>query len=130
MEKCYHWMTHVKETKDSSNEYDTIFVLKHEANFEGLRHHFMSLMSKQHVKSTVVTAHNMILNQIKGHRFQEQIYSVPLDIVMFMLGNHGEKYTDPKTYKAYRFHIDKYAHHRQFLDKRKLASYPFVSCDF
>ncbi|QHO56418.1 uncharacterized protein DS421_3g73540 [Arachis hypogaea] len=71
MEKRYHWMIHFKETKDSSNKYDTTFVLKHEVNFKGLRHYFMSLMPEQHVESTVVTAHNMILNQIKGHRFQE-----------------------------------------------------------
>ncbi|RYR48787.1 hypothetical protein Ahy_A07g034864 isoform B [Arachis hypogaea] len=102
-------MTHVKQTKDSSNEYDDIFVLKHEANYEG-----------------VVTIHSIILNEIKGHRFQEQIYIVPLDII-FMLESHGMDYTDPRTKKAYRFDIDQYAHHRRFLDKKKLASHPFVT---
>ncbi|RYR24737.1 hypothetical protein Ahy_B02g058258 [Arachis hypogaea] len=43
IEKCYHWMTHVKKTNDSSNEYEAIFVLKHEALYEGLREYFMSL---------------------------------------------------------------------------------------
>ncbi|KAL4321529.1 hypothetical protein AHAS_Ahas14G0119600 [Arachis hypogaea] len=42
--KCYHWMTHVKETKDSTNEYDAIFVFNHEAHLEGLRHHFQSCL--------------------------------------------------------------------------------------
>ncbi|RYQ97578.1 hypothetical protein Ahy_B08g093659 [Arachis hypogaea] len=36
IEKCYHWMTHVKQTKDSSNKYDVIFILKHEANYKGM----------------------------------------------------------------------------------------------
>ncbi|QHN92067.1 uncharacterized protein DS421_17g580440 [Arachis hypogaea] len=96
-EKCYHWITHVKETKDSTNEYDPLFILKHQGNFEGLRHHFMSLMPGQHVRST-----------------------------MFILENHGEKYIDPKTKKAYRFDVDRYAHYCQFLDKRKLASHLFA----
>ncbi|XP_020969869.1 uncharacterized protein LOC110268278 [Arachis ipaensis] len=79
----------------------------------------------------------MILNQIKVRRYQEQIYIVPLDIVQnanigspdsynFMLGTHGVEYTDKKTNKAYRFDIEQYAHHHQFLDKRKLASHPFL----
>ncbi|RYR04650.1 hypothetical protein Ahy_B06g084424 [Arachis hypogaea] len=111
MEKCYHWITHVKETKDSTNEYDAIFVLNHEANFEGLRHHFLSLMPEQHVESTVVNAHCMILNDIKYPRFQEEIYCVPTDIVMFMLKNYGENHIDPKTNKTYRIDVDQYAHY-------------------
>ncbi|RYR77765.1 hypothetical protein Ahy_A01g002367 [Arachis hypogaea] len=46
-------MTHVKKTKDGSNEYDPIFVLKHEALYEGLREYFMSLMLKEQVHATV-----------------------------------------------------------------------------
>ncbi|RYQ93112.1 hypothetical protein Ahy_B09g099378 [Arachis hypogaea] len=69
---------------------------------------------------------SMTLNQIKVRRYQEQIYIVPLDIVNFMLGTHGESYTDKRTNKAYRFDIEQYAHHCQFLDKRKLASHPFL----
>ncbi|RYR03215.1 hypothetical protein Ahy_B06g082066 [Arachis hypogaea] len=112
LEGCYHWMTHVKMTKDSSNEYDTIFILKHEALYEGLREYFMSLMPKEQVHATVVSIHNMILNQIKVRRF--------------MLGTHGMDYTDKRTNTAYRFDIEQYAHYRQFLDKRKLASHPFL----
>ncbi|RYR25071.1 hypothetical protein Ahy_B02g058703 [Arachis hypogaea] len=126
IEKCYHWMTHAKQTKDGSNEYEPIFVLKHEALYEGLREYFMSLMPKEHVHGSVVSIHSMILNQIKVRRYQEQIYIVPLDIVNFMLGTHGESYTDKRTNKAYRFDIEQYAHHRQFLDKRKLASHLFM----
>ncbi|KAL4316062.1 hypothetical protein AHAS_Ahas15G0247500 [Arachis hypogaea] len=125
IEKCYHWMTHVKKTKDSSNKYDTTFFLKHEALYEGLREYFMSLMPKEQVHATVVSIHSMILNQIKVRRYQEQIYIVSLDIVNFMLATHGVDYTDKRTNKAYRFNIEQYAHHRQFLDKRKLASHPF-----
>ncbi|QHO24184.1 uncharacterized protein DS421_12g370040 [Arachis hypogaea] len=97
IEKCYHWMTHVKKTRDGSNEYNEIFVLKHEALYEGLREYFMSLMPKEHVH-----------------------------VMNFMLVTHGESYTDKRTNKAYRFDIEQYAHHRQFLDKRKLASHPFL----
>ncbi|QHO13398.1 uncharacterized protein DS421_15g515220 [Arachis hypogaea] len=43
-----------------------------------------------------------------------------------MLGTHDVEYTDKRTNKAYRFDIEQYAHHRQFLDKRKLASHPFL----
>ncbi|RYQ94964.1 hypothetical protein Ahy_B08g089945 [Arachis hypogaea] len=77
-------MTHVKKTKDSSNEYDAIFVLKHKALYEGLREYFMSLMPKEQVHATVVSIHSIILNQIKTRRYQEQIYIVPLDIVLFV----------------------------------------------
>ncbi|QHN92951.1 uncharacterized protein DS421_17g588450 [Arachis hypogaea] len=53
IEKCYHWMTHVKQTKDSTNEYERVFVLKHEPLYEGLRKYFMSLMPEQQVHATV-----------------------------------------------------------------------------
>ncbi|RYR09147.1 hypothetical protein Ahy_B05g077249 [Arachis hypogaea] len=101
-------MTHVKRTKDSNNEYDAIFVLKNEALYEGLREYFMSLMPGEQVHAS------------------EQIYIVPLDIVNFMLGTHGVEYIDKTTNKACRFDIEQYAHHRQFLDKRRLASHPFL----
>ncbi|RYR02980.1 hypothetical protein Ahy_B06g081817 [Arachis hypogaea] len=119
-------MTHVKQTRDGSNEYDTIFVLKHEALYEGLREYFMSLMPKEHVHASVVSIQSMILNQIKVRRYQEQMYIVPLDIENFMLGTYGESYSNKRTNKAYRFDIEQYAHHRQFLDKKKLASHPFL----
>ncbi|RYR36390.1 hypothetical protein Ahy_A09g041351 [Arachis hypogaea] len=124
IEKSYHWMTHMKMTKDSSNEYDTIFVLKREALYEGLREYFMSLMPKNKCMPRI---HSMILNQIKVRHYQEQVYIVPLDIVNFILETHGVDYTDKTTNKTYRFDIDQYAHHRQFLDKRKLASHPFLT---
>ncbi|RYR14956.1 hypothetical protein Ahy_B04g071678 [Arachis hypogaea] len=59
---------------------------------------------------TVVSIHSMILNQIKVHKYQEQIYIVPLDIVNINCVQFDGNY----------------AHHRQFLDKRKLASHPFL----
>ncbi|QHO24002.1 uncharacterized protein DS421_12g368510 [Arachis hypogaea] len=43
-----------------------------------------------------------------------------------MLGTHGVEYIDKMTNKAYRFDVEQYAHHRQFLDKRKLVSHPFL----
>ncbi|RYQ89036.1 hypothetical protein Ahy_B09g095892 [Arachis hypogaea] len=119
-------MAHVKHTKEGSNEYEPVFVLKHEGLYEGLREYFMSLMPKEHVHAVVVSIHNIILNEIKTKQYQEQIYIVPLDIVNFMLGTHDMKYTDKTINKAYRFDIEQYAHHRQFLDKRKLALYPFL----
>ncbi|RYR10271.1 hypothetical protein Ahy_B05g078737 [Arachis hypogaea] len=107
---CYHWMTHVKETKDSTNEYDVIFVLNHEANFEGIRHHFLSLMPEQHVESTVVNAHCMILNDIKCPSFRKKYTN----------------YIDLKTNKAYRMDVDQYVQYYRFLDKRKFPSHPFL----
>ncbi|RYR51045.1 hypothetical protein Ahy_A06g026098 isoform B [Arachis hypogaea] len=99
-------MTDVKKTKDSSNEYEAIFVLKH----EGLREYFMSLVLKEQVHAS----HDS--HQIKVRWYQEQIYIVPLDIMHmncvgfsgnnFMLGRHGVKYTDKRTNKAYRFDIE------------------------
>ncbi|RYR69664.1 hypothetical protein Ahy_A03g016219 [Arachis hypogaea] len=85
----------------NSNEYEAIFVLKHEALYEGLREYFMSLIPKEQVHASVVSIHSMILNQIKVRRYHEQIYIVPLDIVNFMLERHGVKYTDKRTNKAY-----------------------------
>ncbi|QHO12054.1 uncharacterized protein DS421_15g503540 [Arachis hypogaea] len=126
-EKCYHLMTHVKETIDTTDEYDPLFILNYQENFEGFRHHFMYLMPEQHVENTVVNTHCMILNDMKCLRFEKDIYCVPTDIVMFMLGNHGEKYIDPKTKKAYRFDVDRYAHQRHWwlwiADVRKKAFY-------
>ncbi|RYR13203.1 hypothetical protein Ahy_B04g070316 [Arachis hypogaea] len=119
-------MTHVKVTKDSTDEYDPLFILNHKANFEGLIHHFMPLMPGEQVKSTVVNTHCMILNDMKCPRFEKDIYCVSTDIVMFMLGNYGVDYLDPKTKKAYRFDVERYAHQCQFLEKRKLASHPFL----
>ncbi|RYR28503.1 hypothetical protein Ahy_B01g052646 [Arachis hypogaea] len=49
IEKCYHWMTHVKQIKDSTNEYEQLFVLKHEGHYEGLREYFTSLKSEEQV---------------------------------------------------------------------------------
>ncbi|KAL4306942.1 hypothetical protein AHAS_Ahas16G0228700 [Arachis hypogaea] len=45
---------------------------------------------------------------------------------MFMLKNYGENHIDPKTNKTYRIDVDQYAHYCRFLDKRKLASHPFL----
>ncbi|RYQ80684.1 hypothetical protein Ahy_Scaffold1g106929 [Arachis hypogaea] len=86
----------------------------------------MSLMPKEYMHASMVSIHIMILNQIKVRWYQEQIYIVQLDIVNFMLGTHGKSYTDKNTNKAYWFDIEQYAHHHQFLDKRKLASHPFL----
>ncbi|KAL4365348.1 hypothetical protein AHAS_Ahas07G0097100 [Arachis hypogaea] len=115
-----------KWTKDVSNEYDPIFVLKHEVLYEGLREYFMFLMPKEQVHATVVCIYSIILNEIKVQQYQELIYIMPLDIVNFMLQTHDESYIDKSTNKAYRFNIEQYAHHCQFFDKRKLASHPFL----
>ncbi|QHN81488.1 uncharacterized protein DS421_20g687310 [Arachis hypogaea] len=92
IEKCYHWMTHVKTTKDSRNEYDTIFVLKHEALYEGLTEYFMSLMPK------------------------EQVHAMN-----FMSGTYGVDYTDKRTNKAYsylcQFAMERIGGFNNFLDE-------------
>ncbi|KAL4328254.1 hypothetical protein AHAS_Ahas13G0181700 [Arachis hypogaea] len=114
-------MTHVKQTKDGTNEYELIFVLKHEGIYEGLREYFMSLMPREQV----VSIHNLILNGIKTKRYQEKIYIVPMDIMNFIVGTYGENYFDKSTKKAQRFNIQQYDHYCQFLDKRKFASHSF-----
>ncbi|QHO20486.1 uncharacterized protein DS421_11g338370 [Arachis hypogaea] len=43
-----------------------------------------------------------------------------------MLGTHGVECIDKTTNKAYRFDIEQYAHHCQFLDKRKFTLHPFL----
>ncbi|RYR14549.1 hypothetical protein Ahy_B04g071152 [Arachis hypogaea] len=116
IKKCYHWMTHVKKTNDSSNEYEPIFVLKHEALYEGLREYFMSLMPKEQVH----TSHDFQPNQSSA------VSGTNIHCAAGYCGTHGVEYTDKKTNKAYRFDIEQYAHHCQFLDKRKLASHPFL----
>ncbi|RYR04063.1 hypothetical protein Ahy_B06g083602 [Arachis hypogaea] len=90
-------MTQVKETKDTTHEYDITFILNHEADLEGFRHHFLSLMPREDV-----------------------------DYTNFMLENHGKNYIDQNTNKAYRININQYAHYLHYLDKRKLASHPFL----
>ncbi|RYR21172.1 hypothetical protein Ahy_B03g066439 [Arachis hypogaea] len=138
-------MTHVKQTKDGTNEYELIFVLKHEGIYEGLREYFMSLMPREQVHAVVksfancvnindffkhsyivVSIHNLILNGIKTKRYQEKIYIVPMDIMNFIVGTYGENYFDKSTKKAQRFNIQQYDHYCQFLDKRKFASHSFV----
>ncbi|RYR49049.1 hypothetical protein Ahy_A07g035333 [Arachis hypogaea] len=86
----------------------------------------MSLMPGEQVHDVVVSIHSLILNEIKTKWYQEQIYIVLMDIVNFMVGTHGENYIDKRTNKANRFNIQQYDHYRQFLDKRKLATHPFI----
>ncbi|QHO06834.1 uncharacterized protein DS421_14g458260 [Arachis hypogaea] len=50
---------------------------------------------------------------------KQQLQSQPYQLL-------NVEYTDKRTNKAYKFYIEQYAHHRQFLDKRKLASHPFL----
>ncbi|RYR51406.1 hypothetical protein Ahy_A06g026421 [Arachis hypogaea] len=52
IDKGYHWMTHEKQTKDDTNEYEPLFVLKHEGLYEGLREYFMSLKPEEQVHAT------------------------------------------------------------------------------
>ncbi|RYR72831.1 hypothetical protein Ahy_A02g007045 [Arachis hypogaea] len=76
------------QAKDGTNEYELIFVLKHEGLYEGLREYFISLMPGEQVHAVVVSIHILILNEIKTKRYQEQIYIVLMDIVIFVpIGN-------------------------------------------
>ncbi|RYR16479.1 hypothetical protein Ahy_B04g073508 [Arachis hypogaea] len=102
IDKCYHWMTHVKQTKYSTNEYEPLFVLKHEGLYEGLREYFMSLKPEEQVHAVVVSIRSLILNEIKTKRYQEQIYIMPMDIVNFIMGTYGDKYDDKNTKKVHR----------------------------
>ncbi|RYR61020.1 hypothetical protein Ahy_A04g018114 [Arachis hypogaea] len=79
-----------------------------------------------HWMTHVISIHSLILNEIKTKRYQNQIYIVPMDIMNFILGTYGVTYIDKRTNKAHKFDIQQYAHHCQFLDKRKIASHPFI----
>ncbi|RYR38768.1 hypothetical protein Ahy_A09g043948 [Arachis hypogaea] len=93
-EKCYQWMTQLKVYKDTTNEYDTIFMLDHKAHLKGNRFHFMSLTPGQ----DVVNAMCMVLNNRKCCRFEEEIYCLPTDIVQ--VPQVKEKLEEPKPLEA------------------------------
>ncbi|RYR08256.1 hypothetical protein Ahy_B05g075842 [Arachis hypogaea] len=81
----------------------------------------------------VVSAMCMLLNDRKYHRFEEEIYCVPIlsqifYSLKFSVGIHYKDYIDPNTKKAYR--ITQYKDYLPFLDKTKLASHPFISYHF
>ncbi|KAL4316664.1 hypothetical protein AHAS_Ahas15G0307700 [Arachis hypogaea] len=49
-----------------------------------------------------------------------------MDIVNFIVGTYGDKYYDKSKKKVHSFNIQQYDHYWQFIDKRKLASHPFL----
>ncbi|KAL4329074.1 hypothetical protein AHAS_Ahas13G0263700 [Arachis hypogaea] len=78
----------IKIYKDTTNEYDTIFMFDHEAHLEGTKLHFMSLTPGQDVENTVVNAMCMLLNYGKYLQFEEEIYYVPTYIVVNQIFLH------------------------------------------
>ncbi|RYR04591.1 hypothetical protein Ahy_B06g084365 [Arachis hypogaea] len=75
--------------------------------------HFTSLKANSYIKNLVIFAMCQILNSKKIERFEKLIYCLPLNIVISC-----------KTNKP--FQIEDYKDYIPFLDKKKLASHPFV----
>ncbi|RYQ99280.1 hypothetical protein Ahy_B07g087185 [Arachis hypogaea] len=80
----------------------------------------------------IVSAICLLLNKKRIKRFEEQIYCLLPDIVVSVipillnlaLGNHKGKFEQPKTDKP--FDIQDYKMFIPYLDKKKLASHPFI----
>jgi len=63
-------MTHVKQTKDCTNEYEPLFVLKHEGLYEGLREYFTSLKPEEQVHAVVKSFANCVnINDFFKHSY-------------------------------------------------------------
>ncbi|RYR04082.1 hypothetical protein Ahy_B06g083644 isoform A [Arachis hypogaea] len=119
--KCFLWATTLKTYDDTStNEWDTIFIWNHEYPLKITRGHFASLKANTYV----ISAMCHVLNKKRIERFEEQIYYVPPDIVNLALGNHQDKFKQPKTNKP--FDIQDYEDFIPYLDKKKFASHLFI----
>ncbi|RYR72642.1 hypothetical protein Ahy_A02g006863 [Arachis hypogaea] len=82
-QKCYIWGTRLKEDADgNTNEYEEMCTLIGQGECILMRMHLASLQAKSDIKSQIVSAICLILNQKNEKRFQEQIYCLPPDIVV------------------------------------------------
>ncbi|KAL4390118.1 hypothetical protein AHAS_Ahas03G0113100 [Arachis hypogaea] len=63
--------------------------LRKKLRLEGTGLHFMSLTPGQDVKNTAVNTMCILLNEIKCRRFKDEVYYVPIDIVLFVPVCHG-----------------------------------------
>ncbi|KAL4275625.1 hypothetical protein AHAS_Ahas20G0125900 [Arachis hypogaea] len=76
-------------------------------------------------KQTIITAMCLILNQENIKRFQEEIYYLPPNIVNMAIGNHpAGEFLQPKSKKL--FNVEDYPMFIPFLDRKKLASHPYI----
>ncbi|RYR00237.1 hypothetical protein Ahy_B07g088343 [Arachis hypogaea] len=83
-EKCYIWGTRLKTYADgSTDEYDHICTLMAQDNYILFRMHLASLQAESYIESEIVSAMCHILNRKNDKRFQEQVYCLPPDIVIF-----------------------------------------------
>ncbi|RYR01255.1 hypothetical protein Ahy_B06g080127 [Arachis hypogaea] len=140
-EKHFYWVTNIKTYEDeNTNEWETIFILKHEKLLEIRRMHFESLKAESDVENLLLChicikfgflifigclAMCQILNTRKIERFQKLVYCLPLDIVNYTLSSHEGNFLHPKTKKP--FQVEDYQDYLPFLDEKKLVSHLFVS---
>ncbi|RYQ83408.1 hypothetical protein Ahy_B10g102085 [Arachis hypogaea] len=106
-EKCYLWATRIRTyADDSTDEYDPLCTLNAQ-------------------QPLIITAMCLILNQENIKRFQEEIYYLPPNIVNMAIGNHpAGEFLQPKSKKL--FNVEDYPMFIPFLDRKKLASHPYI----
>ncbi|XP_057734343.1 uncharacterized protein LOC130949711 [Arachis stenosperma] len=128
-EKCYLWATCIRTyADDSTDEYDALCTLNVQQLLVLSRVHFASLKATSHIKADIVTAMCLILNQQNIKRFQEEIYCLPPNIVNMAIENHPDgEFLQPKSKKP--FNVEDYPMFIPFLNRKKLASHPYVEVD-
>ncbi|KAL4337179.1 hypothetical protein AHAS_Ahas12G0084300 [Arachis hypogaea] len=89
-----------------------------------MRMHLASFQAKSDIKSQIVSAICLILNNKNEKRFQEQIYCLPPDIVCMAISDHPNgEFVSPKTEKEFR--VEAYPSFIPFIDRKKLTSHPY-----
>ncbi|RYR28056.1 hypothetical protein Ahy_B01g052154 [Arachis hypogaea] len=83
-QKCYHWAIRVKTYADGlTDEFDNICRLQAQDIYTLSKFYLASLAPKTHIEAEIVSAMCFIVNQQNIQRFQEEVYCLPPDIVIF-----------------------------------------------
>ncbi|RYR21910.1 hypothetical protein Ahy_B03g067205 [Arachis hypogaea] len=113
---------------ESTDEYDPVCTLNAQQSLVLSIVHFASLKVISYIEADIITAMCLILNQENIKRFQEEIYCLPLNIVVrcnnMAIENHaGGEFLQPKSKKP--FMVEDYPMFIPFLDLKKLASHSY-----
>ncbi|RYQ82394.1 hypothetical protein Ahy_B10g100985 [Arachis hypogaea] len=73
-----------------TNEFDTVCTLQAQDRYILSKVHLASLAAETHIEAEIVSAMCLILNQQKIKRFQEEVYCLPPDIVIFAPVCHSQ----------------------------------------
>ncbi|QHO07528.1 uncharacterized protein DS421_14g464470 [Arachis hypogaea] len=83
-QKCYHWAIRVKTYANGlTDEFDNVCRLQAQDRYTMSKFHLASLAPKSHIEAEIVTAICFIVNQQNIQKFQEEVYCLPPDIVIF-----------------------------------------------